>query len=62
MTQPQQITLPSTTEISLKVKLGDLNTVMDSLQQRSNATQALIGDFQNQVNDQLKSVIETLQV
>lgn len=62
MTQPQQITLPSTTEISLKVKLGDLNTVMDALQQRSNATQALIGDFQNQVNDQLKLVIETLQV
>lgn len=49
----QQVTIPSSTEITLTVDMPSLNMVMDALQQRSNATQSLIAAFQAQINEQI---------
>jgi len=57
----QQVTIPSTTEISLKMDMPGLGVVMDALHQRSNTTQALIGSFQSQVNEQIEPFIKALQ-
>ena len=54
----QQVTLPSSTEITLTVDMPSLNIVMDALQQRSNATQNLIAAFQAQINKQILPLIQ----
>jgi polysaccharide deacetylase 2 family uncharacterized protein YibQ len=53
MAQSQQVTIPSSTEVSLKMDMPGLNIVIDALQQRSNMTQNLIASFQSQINDQI---------
>ena len=54
----QQVTIPSSTEITLTVDMPSLNIVMDALQQRSNATQNLIAAFQAQINKQILPLIQ----